>query len=77
MLAKMKVWTRGRHRPSSARVSTLVYFSVAFLRSVLIADDVLPGIMLTVYFRKVLTEVILTPTTHAVIGFVKRAVHVD
>ncbi|MFO0417337.1 MAG: queuosine precursor transporter [Pseudomonadota bacterium] len=78
-LAKMKVWTNGKHLWSRTigstvvgeMADTLVFYPIAFL-GVLDTAMVLK-IMLTNYTLKVAWEVINTPITYKVVAFLKRA----
>ena len=83
VLAKMKVLTRGKHLWARTIGSTVfgqavdsaIFYPVAFLgtwttQSVLI-------VMVTNWGMKVLWEVVLTPATYAVVGWLKRREGVD
>lgn len=82
-LAKMKIWTKGRHLWTRTvgstvvgqAVDTLIVMVVAFggsLSWTLIGKLVISG-----YLGKVAYEVLMTPVTYAVVGFLKRKEHVD
>jgi queuosine precursor transporter len=83
VLAKMKVMTGGRHLWSRTIGSTIagelvdsaIFYPLAFL-NIWTTSDVIQ-VMFTNYFLKVLTEVVLTPVTYLVVGFLKRAEHED
>ncbi len=85
ILAKMKVWMEGRQLWKRTIGSTLfgqavdtsIFFPLAFLGSGLIPDEALPAIMLVEYVLKVMIEVLLTPATYAIVGFLKRAENED
>ncbi|MCP3732284.1 queuosine precursor transporter [Sphingomonas sp. MG17] len=83
VLARMKIWTGGRHLWSRTIGSTvfgqgidsLIFYPLAFL-GVWTTQQVLT-VMLTNWGLKVLWEVVLTPVTYAVVGFLKRREGVD
>ncbi len=83
VLARMKVWTGGRHLWARTIGSTVfgqavdsaIFYPVAFLgtwttHSVLV-------VMVTNWAMKVLWEAVLTPVTYAVVGMLKRREGVD
>jgi len=83
VLARMKLWTRGKHLWSRTIGSTvfgqgidsLIFYPLAFL-GVWTTEQVLM-VMVTNWGLKVLWEVVLTPVTYAVVGFLKRREGVD
>ena len=83
VLAKMKIWTRGRMLWSRTIGSTifgegidsLIFYPIAFL-GVWSPGQVLT-VLLTNWGLKVAWEVVLTPVTYAVVGFLKRAEGVE
>ena len=83
VLARMKLWTRGKDLWSRTIGSTvfgqgidsLIFYPLAFL-GVWTTEQVLM-VMVTNWGLKVLWEVVLTPVTYAVIGFLKRREGVD
>ena len=85
VLAKMKILTRGRWLWTRTRGSTifgegvdsLLFYPLAFWGGGLIPDDRLPQIMLVQFVSKVGLEVLFTPITYAVVGWLKRAEHED
>jgi queuosine precursor transporter len=80
VLAKMKIFTRGRWLWTRTIGSTifgegvdsLLFYPLAFWGSGLIPEDRLPQIMLVQFVTKVAVEVIFTPVTYAVVGWLKR-----
>jgi hypothetical protein len=83
VLAKMKIWTQGRHLWSRTigstffgqAVDSLIFYPVAFLgiwsvRQVLV-------VMVTNWLLKVVWEALLTPVTYAVVGWFKAREGVD
>ncbi|HTU10977.1 MAG TPA: queuosine precursor transporter [Allosphingosinicella sp.] len=83
VLARMKVWTKGRHLWSRTIGSTvagqgvdsLLFYPIAFV-GVMDAETIL-WLGLTQWGLKVAWEVILTPVTYAVVGWLKRREGVD
>ena len=43
----------------------------------LLANDALPTVMLAQFFTKTMVEVVFTPVTYKVVGFLKQAEHED
>ncbi len=85
VLAKMKIWTQGRWLWTRTIGSTLfgegvdslIFYPLAFWGSGLIPDERLPQIMLVQFISKVGVEVVFTPVTYKVVGWLKRAEHED
>jgi queuosine precursor transporter len=83
VLAKMKIMTAGRYLWSRTIGSTvagelvdsMIFYPLAFLR--IWTPSQLITVMLTNYVLKVATEVVLTPFTYWVVGFLKRAEQED
>jgi queuosine precursor transporter len=83
VLARMKIWTRGRYLWSRTIGSTvfgqamdsLIFYPLAFL-GVWSKEQVLT-VMVTNWALKVAWEILLTPVTYAVVGFLKRREGVD
>jgi queuosine precursor transporter len=83
VLAKMKLWTRGRWLWTRTIGSTLcgelidsaLFYTIAFA-GLWSADKLLP-IMLTQYVLKSAWEILATPLTYKIVGFLKRAEHED
>jgi uncharacterized integral membrane protein (TIGR00697 family) len=85
VMARMKVWTAGRHlwmrtigsTVLGEGVDSLIFYPLAFLG----AAGFTPGLVVTVMFTqwalKVAWEVMLTPLTYVVVGALKRAEGVD
>lgn len=85
VMARMKLWTEGRHLWTRTIGSTvvgegvdsLIFYPLAFLG----AEGWTPALVVTVLFTqwalKVGWEVLLTPVTYAVVGWLKRAEGVD
>ena len=85
VLARMKILTQGRWLWTRTIGSTifgegvdsLIFYPLAFYGSGLIPDDRLPQIMLVQFVSKVGVEIVFTPVTYAVVGWLKRAEQED
>lgn len=85
VLARMKVWTKGRHLWSRTIGSTvvgqgidsLIFYPLAFLGAAGWTTELVLTVMVTQWVLKVAWEVLLTPLTYAVVGFLKRREGVD
>ena len=83
VLARMKIWTKGRHLWSRTIGSTvagqgvdsLIFYPVAFFG--LMDAGTIVWLGLTQWGLKVAWEAILTPATYAVVGWLKRREGVD
>ncbi len=83
VMAKMKVWTRGKYLWTRTIGSTiagqgadsLLFYPIAFL-GIWSAQSILAVIAFNFAF-KVLLEALMTPVTYRVVGFLKRAEGVD
>jgi hypothetical protein len=81
VLAKMKIRTAGRWLWTRTIGSTIVgeavdsaiFYPLAFYNSGIIPNDKLPAVMLAQFVGKVAVEVIFTPITYKIVGFLKRA----
>ena len=85
VLARMKVWTQGKHLWSRTIGSTiagqgvdsLIFYPLAFLFAEGWTNGLVVKVLVTQWVLKVSWEVILTPVTYAVVGFLKRREGVD
>lgn len=85
VLAKMKVWTAGRWLWTRTIGSTifgegvdsLLFYPLAFYASGIIPDEKLLPVMLAQYITKVGVEVLFTPITYKIVGWLKREEHED
>jgi uncharacterized integral membrane protein (TIGR00697 family) len=85
VLARMKLWTRGRHLWSRTIGSTvagqgvdsLIFYPLAFWGASGWTTDLVLTVLATQWVLKVGWEVLLTPVTYAVVGFLKRREGVD
>lgn len=81
VLAKMKIMTDGKWLWSRTIGSTifgegvdsLLFYPLAFYGTGIIPAEALPGIMFTQFLTKVGVEVVFTPVTYKVVGWLKRA----
>ncbi len=85
VLAKMKLWSGGRHlwqrtigsTIAGQAVDTALFFPIAFLGTGLIPPDLLLTIAITEFVMKVGIEAVLTPLTYRIVHALKRVEHVD
>jgi hypothetical protein len=85
VLAKMKILTSGKWLWTRTIGSTifgegvdsLLFYPLAFWGSGIIPDERLPQIMLVQFVTKVGVEVVFTPITYAMVGWLKRVEHED
>jgi uncharacterized integral membrane protein (TIGR00697 family) len=85
VLAKMKIATRGRYLWTRTIGSTifgegvdsLIFYPLAFYGTGIIPNELLPTVMLTQFIAKVSVEVVFTPVTYAIVGWLKRAENED
>ncbi|MCX8476779.1 MAG: queuosine precursor transporter [Sphingomonas sp.] len=85
VLARMKLWTRGRmlwtrtigSTFAGQGVDSLIFYPLAFLGAEGWTTDLVIQVLFTQWALKVAWEVLLTPATYAVVGFLKRREGVD
>jgi uncharacterized integral membrane protein (TIGR00697 family) len=85
VLARMKIMTAGKWLWTRTIGSTVVgeavdsalFYPLAFYGSGIIPDDKLPLVMLMQFVLKVAVEVVFTPITYKIVGWLKRAEHED
>ena len=85
VLAKMKVWTQGRHLWTRTIGSTLagqavdsaIFYPLAFWGAAGWTNELVVRVLLTQWALKVGWEALLTPATYAVVGWLKRRERVD
>lgn len=83
VLAKMKIWTRGRYLWTRTIGSTivgqgvdsLIFYPVAFLG--VWSNELLLTVMVSNFVVKVVWEAMLTPVTYKLVGWLKAAEHED
>jgi queuosine precursor transporter len=81
VLAKMKIWTEGRALWSRTIGSTIfgeavdsaLFYPLAFYGTGIIPNEALPTVMVAQFLTKTLVEIVFTPVTYLVVGFLKRA----
>jgi uncharacterized integral membrane protein (TIGR00697 family) len=85
VLAKMKIWTAGRWLWTRTIGSTIageavdssIFYPLAFYGTGIIPNEALPTVMLSQFVTKTMVEVVFTPVTYKIVGFLKRAEHED
>jgi uncharacterized integral membrane protein (TIGR00697 family) len=85
VLARMKVWTQGRHlwtrtigsTIAGEGVDSLIFYPLAFWGASGWTNALVIKVLLTQWVLKVSWEVILTPVTYAVVGWLKRREGMD
>ena len=85
VLAKMKILTSGRwlwtrtigSTIAGEAVDSALFYPLALYGSGIIPDEKLPLVMFAQFVAKVGVEVVFTPVTYKVVGFLKRAEHED
>jgi uncharacterized integral membrane protein (TIGR00697 family) len=85
VLAKMKIATRGRwlwtrtigSTIAGEAVDSALFYPLAFYGAGIIPDEKLPLVMAAQFVAKVSVEVVFTPVTYKVVGFLKRAENED
>ena len=85
ILARMKILTAGKwlwtrtigSTVAGEAVDSALFYPLAFYGSGIIPDDKLPLVMVAQFVGKVTVEVVFTPLTYMLVGFLKRAEHED
>jgi uncharacterized integral membrane protein (TIGR00697 family) len=85
VLARMKVWTKGRHlwtrtigsTACGQGVDSLIFYPLAFWGATGWTNELVLQVMLTQWALKVAWEALLTPVTYVVVGALKRREGVD
>ena len=85
VLAKMKIMTSGRWLWTRTIGSTIfgegvdsmIFYPLAFYDTGIIPNDKLPTVMVAQFIAKVSVEVVFTPATYWIVGFLKRAEQED
>lgn len=85
VLARMKVWTEGRmlwtrtigSTVVGQAVDSLIFYPLAFLGAPTWTPELVAKVLVTQWALKVGWEVLLTPATYAVVGFLKRREGID
>jgi uncharacterized integral membrane protein (TIGR00697 family) len=85
VLARMKIVTAGKwlwtrtigSTIAGEAVDSALFYPLAFYGSGIIPDDKLPLVMMAQFIAKVGVEIVFTPVTYKIVGFLKRAEHED
>ena len=85
VLAKMKLWTKGKYLWTRTIGSTVVgqgvdsmiFYPLAFVGAAGWTNDLVVKVLFTQWALKVAWEALLTPVTYAVVGFLKRREGID
>lgn len=85
VLAKMKIWQGGRHlwmrtigsTIAGEAVDSTLFYPLAFYGTGIIPNEALPVVMFAQFLTKTLVEIVFTPMTYKIVGFLKRAEGVD
>jgi uncharacterized integral membrane protein (TIGR00697 family) len=85
VLARMKLWSNGQHlwmrtigsTIAGQGVDSLIFYPLAFLGAAGWTTDLVLTVLVTQWVLKVGWEVLLTPVTYAVVGFLKRREGID
>lgn len=85
VLAKMKIWTQGRHlwtrtigsTVAGQGVDSLIFYPLAFWGAEGWTHTLVLQVLVTQWVLKVGWEALLTPVTYAVVGFLKRREGID
>ena len=84
-MAKLKIWSKGKRLWMRFWGSTIVgegvdsfiFYPAAFFGAIGWTNHLVVQVLLTQWFLKVSWEVLLTPVTYAIVGFLKRSEGVD
>lgn len=85
VLAKLKIRTQGRFLWARTIGSTilgegvdsLLFYPLAFWNSGIIPNEIIPALMLSQWIAKTMVEIVFTPLTYKIVGFLKRAENED
>jgi uncharacterized integral membrane protein (TIGR00697 family) len=85
VLARMKIWTRGRHlwtrtigsTVAGQGIDSLIFYPLAFWGAAGWTEALVVNVLFTQWALKVGWEALLTPVTYAVVGWLKRREGVD
>ena len=85
VLAKMKIWTAGKYlwmrtigsTICGEGIDSLIFYPLAFWNSGIIPNALIPQLMMTQWVAKTLVEVVFTPVTYWLVGWLKRAENED
>jgi len=85
VLAKMKIWTAGKHLWTRTIGSTIcgeavdsaLFYPLAFYNSGIMPNELVLTLVVSQFVAKTSVEVAMTPVTYLVVGFLKRAENED
>lgn len=85
ILAKMKIWQKGKHlwmrtigsTIGGEAVDSALFYPLAFWGTGIIPNEALPKVMLAQFIAKTMVEILFTPVTYAIVGFLKKAERED
>lgn len=85
VLARLKVLTAGRHlwmrtigsTVCGEAVDSTIFYPLAFWNSGIMPNELIPVLMLSQFVAKTAVEVVFTPVTYRIVGFLKKAEGVD
>jgi queuosine precursor transporter len=85
VLAKMKIATAGRwlwtrtigSTIAGEAVDSALFYPLAFYGAGILPNEQLPRVMVFQFVAKVMVEVVFTPVTYKIVGWLKRAEHED
>jgi uncharacterized integral membrane protein (TIGR00697 family) len=85
ILARMKVWTEGRHLWARTIGSTIggeavdsaLFYPLAFYNSGIVPNELIPTLVVSQFLVKTSVEVAFTPLTYRAVAWLKRAEGVD
>ena len=85
VLAKMKIWTKGKYLWTRTIGSTIfgeavdsaLFYPLAFYGTGIIPNEHLPTVMLAQFLIKTFVEIVFTPFTYKMVSVLKKAENVD
>ncbi len=85
VLAKMKVWTNGKHlwarfvgsTVAGEAVDSSIFYPLAFLGSGIMPDELVMKLTIVQFFSKTLVEIVLLPVTYRIVAALKKAENED
>jgi queuosine precursor transporter len=85
ILAKMKIWTKGKYlfartwtsTAGGEAVDSTLFYPLAFYGTGIIPNENLPAVMLSQFILKTLVEILFTPATYWIVGWLKKAENED
>jgi len=85
VLAKMKVWTNGKHlwarfvgsTVAGEAVDSSIFYPLAFLGSGIMPDELVMKLTIVQFFSKTIVEIVLLPVTYRIVAALKKAENED